>query len=73
MRVFPLWHSYEREDAAEDVKLCGIYSTRALAEAAQARLITQPGFRDRPDGFFVDEYEVDQICWPEGYISADKL
>jgi hypothetical protein len=70
-QVFLLWHSYEPgEGREEDVKLCGVYSTFALATAARLRLSMQPGFRDRPDDFTVDQYEIDLICWPEGYVSA---
>ena len=36
--VFVLQHVHAREDAAEDVKFIGVYSSRAKAEEAVARL-----------------------------------
>jgi hypothetical protein len=51
-----------------DDKLCGVYSTRPRAEETRRRLIKQPGFRDYPDAFMIDEYEVDQVQWSEGFV-----
>jgi hypothetical protein len=56
----------------EEIKLCGIYSTHALAEAARIRLLSKSGFRDWPGGFQIDEYRVDQDCWTDGFISTDE-
>ena len=65
--VFVLQH-VAREDAPdEDVKFIGVYSTQALAEGAVARLVVQPGFRDYPRGFHIDEYAVDEDNWTEGF------
>ena len=51
----------------EDVKFIGVYSTRASAEAAVARSVLQPGFRDFPSGFCVDESAIDKDHWREGF------
>ena len=48
--------------------LIGVYSTLARARAAVARLRPQPGFRDAPDGFHVEEYQLDTDHWTEGYV-----
>ena len=67
--VFLLQHVHEFDDGHEDVKLIGVFSTEALARAAQQRVADQPGFRDLPDGFDISEQEVDgTIDWPEGYV-----
>jgi homoserine kinase type II len=58
--VFVVHHVHEFDDDREDVKLIGIYSSRENAEAAVARLRSQPGFRDLPQGFSVEAYEVDR-------------
>ncbi|MEW2128971.1 hypothetical protein [Streptomyces sp. NPDC005435] len=55
------------ESAGDDVKLLGIYSTpeRAAERLRQARLL--PGFRDEPDCFSCDPYELDEDEWTEGF------
>ncbi|MBV1776502.1 hypothetical protein KSF73_12360 [Burkholderiaceae bacterium DAT-1] len=62
----------------DDVKVIGIYSSKEAARVAVERLRNQSGFRDfprivnadtdeQPDGFYIDEYVVDQDHWQEGY------
>jgi hypothetical protein len=68
--VFLLQHVHEFEDGHEDVKLIGVFSSEALAMAAQKQVADQPGFRDLPEGFCISEHRVDgRIDWPEGYVT----
>ena len=68
--VFLLQHVHEFDDGHEDVKRIGIFSSEALARAAQRRVADQPGFRDHPEGFDISEQQVDgPIGWPEGYVT----
>jgi hypothetical protein len=67
MYVFLVQHVREHDDRSEDVKLIGVYSSDAKAQAAIARLRSQPGFSDFPDGFHVDRYVVDEDHWREGF------
>ena len=32
-------------------------------------VLTQPGFRDSPEGFQIDRYTVGQGNWTEGYVT----
>lgn len=64
--VYVLWHSYE-DDTHEDSKLIGVYKTKELADQARAKIVLQSGFRDWPDGFIVDEYELNTDHWEEGF------
>ncbi len=77
-RVFLLEHVHVLDDDEENVKALGIYSTRESALAAVERFRKLPGFCDRPqmadhslpgpaEGFNIDEYELDQDSWSEGY------
>jgi hypothetical protein len=66
--VYVLQHSYEL-DGCEETKLIGIYTSAASAEGAQQRLLSQPGFRDHPNKFVVDAYELDVDNWKEGFIT----
>jgi hypothetical protein len=65
--VYVLQHLHEVEGGVEDVKLIGVYSSRETAEAAIARLGQTPGFSDAVAGFHIDEYQVDNDQWAEGY------
>jgi hypothetical protein len=69
MNVFLLWHVHEIPHGDEDAKLIGVYSTREMAEHARERLVSQPGFRDPPEGFEVSAYRLDQDRWTEGIVS----
>jgi hypothetical protein len=70
----PVKHTDEHGDLdwderdGDDVKLLGVYSTRQRAEdrISSARLL--PGFRDDPDCFMIDVYQVDRDTWEEGYV-----
>jgi hypothetical protein len=66
--VFVLQHEYEVGGRAE-TKLIGVYSSRAAAEDAVARLIEQPGFSQYPEGFSIDAYPLDQDHWEEGFTT----
>lgn len=66
--VYVLQHSYEL-DGCDETKLIGVYSLPASAEGAKERLRLQPGFRDRPDDFALDAYELDIDNWKEGFTT----
>ena len=78
--VFLLQHLHTLPSGEEDVKSIGVYSTLELAREAVSRLKAAPGFRDHPmvidpleddstDGFYIDEYTIDQDNWAEGYVT----
>jgi hypothetical protein len=66
-KVFVLHHTRKISDDAEDVKLIGVYRSHAAAAMAIHRLSKQPGFRDLPDGYSIDGYELDKDHWIEGF------
>ena len=68
--VFVLQHVHSWEDGAEDVKFIGVYSSHEKAQEAVTRLARLPGFADDPDGFYIDEYRVDQDQWAEGFVTV---
>jgi len=68
--VFILQHSCESSDTGEEeTKFIGVYSSKEKAEEAIARLSKQPGFKDLPDHFNIDEYKIDQDNWYEGFVT----
>lgn len=50
-------------------KLLGVYSTRDLAEQRRERALELPGFREAPNDFVIDEYEVNRDEWTTGYVT----
>jgi hypothetical protein len=70
VKVFILQHARELEDEEDEVKMIGVYSTRKKAELAVRRLRLQPGFRDTPNDFTIDEYTIDKDHWLEGYVTV---
>lgn len=58
-------------NGVEDVKVIGIYSTQIPARRAIERAKSLVGFCDTPDGFYMDEYKLDEDYWTEGYITVE--
>ena len=67
MKVYVLQHAHAADDSEQDAKFIGVYSSRENAHAAIARLSLAPGFADASARFHIDEYEIDQDQWVEGY------
>ncbi len=57
------------EQAGDNVKLLGCYSTEDLAHERIARARLSSGFIDEPDCFIVDRYVIDKDEWTEGYVT----
>ncbi|MFI1658264.1 hypothetical protein ACH4ZU_25635 [Streptomyces sp. NPDC020472] len=55
------------EQDGDDVKLLGVYSSRAKAEERIRRARLLPGFADEPECFVVDDYTLDEDEWPDGF------
>ena len=81
--VYVLQHLHMLPGDVEDVKLIGVYSSRAAALEALQRKRGAPGFRDfpalvnaagakdtAPEGFYISEYQLDVDHWSEGFVTA---
>lgn len=71
-KFYELYHfqiSAESDQEYEEngMRLIGLYSSRALAEAAAERLRHKPGFRAWPDGFRIYESRLDEDAWTSGF------
>lgn len=77
MKVYLLQHSYEYE-ICEDIstyntKIIGIYSSQEKAEEVKSQFKLKKGFDRYPeDCFYIDEYQVDEDNWTEGFITWDS-
>jgi hypothetical protein len=67
--VFIVQHEHPLASGCDDAKLIGVYESQSDAEAAAARVKTQPGFCDWPDGFTIDRYEIGRDHWTEGFVT----
>ena len=50
------------------VKVVGIYSSKMMAEGAEAEARQLPGFCEEPEGFTIAQYEVDSMHWSRGFV-----
>ncbi|NMN05606.1 hypothetical protein FHT19_002792 [Novosphingobium sp. SG919] len=71
--VFVLHHVRQDDVFGDDAKLIGVYTTDAGAKNAQSRLAMQPGFREYPAGFHIDEYPLDKDHWTEGFVTTTRI
>ena len=77
MKVYLLQHSYEYEVyediKKEETKIIGIYSSEIKAKEAKALFMTKKGFnRFSEERFYIDEYELDQDHWTDGFVTWDS-
>ncbi len=68
--VYVLQHVHSFDEGEEDVKFIGVYTSRENAQEAIRRLGRFPGFCESPDGFSIDEYQLDKDQWIEGYVTV---
>jgi len=71
-KVYYLAHEwYDGEyDYVTDI---GYYSTQEKAEAALRLYMEDEELREHPDGFSIDEYDLDKMHWTEGFCSWDEM
>ena len=70
MRVYVLQHEHALGDEATDTKMIGVYAAEADALAARERLSAAPGFRDDPEGFSIDAYDLGRDHWSDGFVAV---
>jgi len=67
-----LQHEYVSEDAEDQIKEIGLFSSRGGAQEAIERLRAKPRFRDHPEGFKIYEIALDcDLAWEEGFVRVD--
>ena len=65
--VYIVQHSYELESGNDETKIIGVFSSYQYAKEIVDQYITLPGFKERPNNFFIDKYEIDKKHWDEGF------
>jgi hypothetical protein len=54
----------------DDEKHIGSYLSYEEAAQVVEKYKQFEGFRDAPDHFYIDKYEIGKLYWPEGYYSV---
>jgi hypothetical protein len=68
--VYVLWHNgpdFEATGDTDQSKLLGVFSSEETARMWQEEASELPGFREAPDRFLVDTYELDARHWTTGF------
>lgn len=69
--IFTVHHSDpEPDDSIDYDKVIGTYSTLELAQQAIDRLHDKPGFRECPQGWFIEKLVLDKDnAWRDGFAT----
>ena len=67
--VFLLEHVAREGADDECVKTLGIYSSKDKATEAVEQYKLIAGFKDFPNGFYIDEYFLDEGQWEDGFFT----
>lgn len=70
--VFLLGHVRQKDADNEDIKHIGIFATQTEAENARTQLAGKPGFKQYPEGFYIQECEIGKINWLEGFGCGEQ-
>lgn len=70
--VYILNHIKDEEDL-NSLKLIGVYSSNLEAEKAIPRLSDKNGFKDYPEGFEIQEINVNKDHWIEGFATVTSI
>jgi len=70
-RVYIVEHSYDNGDC-EEAKLIGVFSTEDKAKEIVDIYKKLPGFRDFPDNFFINKYQLNVPEWKEGFCHSKE-
>lgn len=67
--AYVLQHLREMPDGEESVKMLGVFSTERGGRAAIKLYRKLPGFKKHPDGFYLDQYSMDEMQWTSGFVT----
>lgn len=70
-KVYLMHHIRSDDEYGDSAKLIGVYRSENIARSAISRLKGQPGFRDHPNGFQIEAYELDKDHWVEGFVLVE--
>ncbi|AZA98582.1 hypothetical protein EG359_02720 [Chryseobacterium joostei] len=65
--IFSISHIYTVDTSTDDERIIGAFSNLVMAEQVVEQLKEQPGFKDYPENFIIDEVELNQLLWTSGF------
>jgi hypothetical protein len=65
--IYIVQHARKTDAGHDEVKIIGAFGSKQSSETAVNQLKLKPGFKALPNGFTIDEYEIDKIHWAEGF------
>lgn len=72
-KIYLLQHRHPFEDGSEDTKFLGIFATKKEVMQAIKFYKKLLGFKDFPNEFFIDKYEIDRCEWDSGFIVENDM
>lgn len=73
MKSVIVLHHVCKVNEQDEVKMIGVYANQAEANQAIQRLRDCPGFKEYPDGFESNEYEINKDHWAEGFVTLTSI
>ena len=70
--VFIVIHKYTMPSGCDEGKIIGVYTSKEEGKIAVSKVIEQPGFKDYPNCFYINEHTIDKTHWEEGFIETDS-
>jgi len=67
-KVYFLYYVYEFEDGHDDVKLLGVFSSKAKANIALQNIKKNPDCKKIKNFFSIHQISIDRLGWSEGYV-----
>jgi hypothetical protein len=58
------------EDEVFETKIIGIFSSKEKAEESIDKLKVMPGFKNYPEDFIIEDYEIDVMEWDGGFVEG---
>lgn len=65
--LFYVSHTYTVDTNMDDERILGVFTNSNLVKQIIEKMKEQPGFRDYPENFIIDEIELNQLLWTSGF------
>lgn len=66
--IWQLHHVLDLPDGREDIKQIGLFASEGEARAAMEKVKVEPGFREYPNDFVLEEVALGHIAFDQGFV-----
>jgi hypothetical protein len=67
--IWQLNHVRELPDGGEDIKQIGLFASEGEARAAMQQVKIEPGFREYPNDFVLEEVALGYVAFEQGFVT----